>query len=197
MNELMGVRPHRWRVVHSITGAMKARGLAGLEAQGGGLWRCRRWRGRWGLTVAGVTVVVACNLLLLYFVQRAVPTSDPFADTGGGAGLTEREVQELRQSAIEARRLARILNRENQALQHRLGQQQGATTNGTVAGSADDPGSVEALINEVRDRADELAWELHAKAARAMQRHLYQLQHPPVSRCFSDDANMYGRQFRC
>jgi hypothetical protein len=135
---------------------------------------------RWVFGLLGA--VLFCNVLLLHFMQQG-PTQD-----------TQQEVDEARQRAQEAGRLAQSLYHDNEALQQRVrllnrerdsllaGQPAGTSSAGSSSsgsGSSTDTRTVARLIEEVKDRSGEMARQLQREASIALINHIHRNQNPP------------------
>jgi glycoprotein 6-alpha-L-fucosyltransferase len=135
---------------------------------------------RWVFGLLGA--VLFCNFVLLHFMQQG-PTQD-----------TQQEVDEARQRAQEAGRLAQSLYHDNEALQQRVrllnrerdsllaGQPAGTSSAGSSSsgsGSSTDTRTVARLIEEVKDRSGEMARQLQREASIALINHIHRNQNPP------------------
>ena len=145
--------------------------------------------GRWlfgSRWVAGLLgAVLLCNVLLLYWMQLPMSGANAMAEK-------QQEIDQVRQRAHEASRLALSLHRESEVLEERVRtltrerdalRTSLAKSGGGGGGGGDLPvvagASVESLVEEVRERSGELARKLQGEASRALHRHIYRNQHPP------------------
>ncbi len=135
----------------------------------------KRLSPRWVLGLLGV--VLLCNVLLLQLAQFPL-------------GEKQRETDGVRQRAHEASSLAALsLDRDREVLQERVRlltrerdsllatTAQGASSSSESTSEAS--GSVERLLEQVRQRSGEMARLLQSQASRALQLHIQRNQNPP------------------
>ena len=136
----------------------------------------KRLSPRWVLGLLGV--VLLCNVLLLQLVQLPL-------------GEKQRETDGVRQRAHEASSLALSLYRDREVLQERVrlltrerdsllaAAAPGASSSSESSTGGEASGSVERLLEQVRQRSGEMAQLLQRQASVALQLHIQRNQNPP------------------